>query len=572
MIKSSLILLIFLCLHTSVLARGEEFEALRKILHTQEKSVLSDFNKYHQDFTKTLCKPGTEEKFWTLFREFQGSGYYLPKTVKDELDRKTLNRFYPELLKKQEWIQNQRKSLLKIDNFNELKKELKSLEEDVEQLVKYKETFEESEDDTIRISVKNKSKYLFLSFKKKFLDFLKKVPFLTSYRYPVDHFELRENYDEVKGSDDPLEKQRANEVYFYRKIVQDGAQNPNRSHSDRFLRAMLDTLTLRMKDNPEFIPEEVRYDLASAFYGLEKQLKRGPKRQAMRFEEWEERTKNMIEFYKSMKNNRVKVGEKFETGDQLIKLQNKARAELKDFVLSRHKLVYQYWASKPAIHQALYVLITTLFNEVGGIDGPHALDRRDVIQVVLNRVKNKKYNFIPPTDWLFDYLVSENKKTSIKDHPWLNVMFKEGEFSFTYYFIHGAVRVFCPDQTRIGKRLRKTNLKLAVEGLKKKEKQFNGVRYFSRASMLGRISMEKIWSDYRSVPERVGVPLKKKKSFVLKRYKAGDYNYRYHFNDINGVRMKVIEVDDDVYVLNTKTKEVFSYRNPHYFRYFEPTP
>ena len=105
MIKSSLILLIFLCFHTSILARGEEFEALRKILHTQEKSVLSDFNKYHQDFTKTLCKPGTEEKFWTLFREFQGSGYYLPKTIKDELDRKTLNRFYPELLKKQQWIQ-----------------------------------------------------------------------------------------------------------------------------------------------------------------------------------------------------------------------------------------------------------------------------------------------------------------------------------------------------------------------------------------------------------------------------------------------------------------------------------
>lgn len=545
-----------------------ELSNLKQLLTSNESRILKKFNYYHKSFSDTLCRPGTEEKFWDLFRAYQGSGYYLPRTEKDELDRKTLNRFFPEIVKKREWIQEQKKALLKTKNFSDLKKELKSLESDVEKLISYKEQYEETNDDSKKISLKNKSKYLFLTFKKKFLDFLKKVPFLTSYRYPVDHFELRENYDEVKGSDDPEKKQRANEVYFYRKIVQDGAQNPNRSHSDRFLRAMLDTLTLKMKGNPDFIPEDVRYDLNSAFYGLEKQLKRGPRRQARRFEEWEERTSNMIEFYESMKKNKVKVGDHFETGDQLIKHQSKARAELKDYVLKKHKEVYDYWAEKPEVYQALYSLITILYNEVGGIDGPFALDRKDVIQVVINRVTNPKYNHIPPSDWLHSYLTK--KKETITKHPWLNVMFKEGEFSFTYYFIHGAVRVFCPDQTGVGKRLRETNIDLAIEGLRNDHGTFKGLRYFSRASMLGRISMDQIWSDYRAVPERVGVPVVKNRKRVLKSYESGEYKYRYHFTDIEGRRMKVIEVDDEVFVIHPETTNIYTYRNPHYFRYFEP--
>ncbi len=547
-----------------------DVNSLKILLKKNEEKIVKRFNRYHKEFTRSLCKPGTEEKFWDLFRAFQGSGYYLPRTVKDELDRKTLNRFFPEILKKKEWIREQKEKLLKIKSFKDLKEELKSLESDVETLIKYKEQYEESDNDSDKISIKNKSKYLFLTFKKKFLDFLKKVPFLTSYRYPVDHFELRENYDEVKGSENPEKKLRANEVYFYRKIVQDGAQNPNRSHSDRFLRAMLDTLTLKMKDNPDFIPEDVRYDLNSAFYGLDKQLRRGPRRQARRFEEWEERVTKMIEFYESMKKNKVKVGDHYETGDQLIKTQSKARAELKDFVLTKHKETYDFWANKGEVHQALYTLITTLYNEVGSVDGPFALDRKDVIQVVINRVDNPKYNFIPTTDWLHSYLNKEKEAKDIKSNPWLNVMFKEGEFSFTYYFIHGAVRVFCPDQTRIGKRLRKKNLQLSIEGIKEGKSSFNGLRYFSRASMLGRISMDQIWSDYRAVPERVGVTVINNRKRVLEKYKAGEYKYRYHFTDIEGRRMKVFEVDDEVFVIDPKTTTIYTYRNPHYFRYFEP--
>ena len=551
-------------------ALTSDFDALSKEVKKSKKSIIKEYWKHHKNFTRKACRPGTEEEFWKKFRNFRGDGHYLPRNVEGGLDGKTLNRFVPELQKKQKWIQSQRDSLKKIESFKSLLETLKKLEEDVKYLVSLKEKYEEAESDSVKISLKNKSKYKLILFKKEFSDFLKKVPFLTSYRFPVDHFELRENYDEVKESNNEKEKRRANEVYFYRKVVQDGAQNPNRSHSDTFLRAMLDTLSLSMKDSPEFIPEDLRYDLNSAFYGLEKQLKRGPGGQARRFEEWNERVGRMLDFYNSLKKNKVKVGTHFETGDQIVKTQAKARKELKEFVFNKHKEVFNYWADKDEVYRAIYVITTTLFNEVGSIDGHHALERKDVTQVVLNRVHNPKYNFIPETDFLYPYFVEGRTKEALSKYSWLNVMFKEGEFSYTYYFIHGAVRVFCPDMTRVGRRLRERNLKIALERLENPNGPFKGLRYFSRASMLGRISMDKIWKDYRPISERAGVRLKNGEAALFKKYKAGDYAYRYHFYDDIGRRFKVIEIDDTVYALEVSSNHLYTYRNPHYFKYFEP--
>lgn len=550
-----------------------DFSKISQFLKKNSSKVERNYWKYHKQFSRELCRPGTEEEFWKRFREFRGDGHYLPRTIDGKLDRKTLNRFIPEIKKKKDWIKTQKEKLKETENFKKLLDELDLLEEEVSKLISYKEQYEEEDDDSKKISIKNKSKYLFIKFKEDFLGFLKKVPFLTSYRYPVDHFELRENYDEVKNSESTLEKQRANEVYFYRKVVQDGAQNPNGSHSDRFLRAMLDTLTLGMKENPDFIPEETRYDLSSAFYGLRKQLKRKPRGQVKRLQEWEDRVGRMLDYYDSLKRNKVKVGGHFETGDQIIETQAKARARLKEFVFKKHKKTYDFWAKKDEVYRALYVLTTTLFNEVGSIDAPYALERKDVAQVVLNRVNNPKYNFIPESDFLYEYLVDEKQKGPLKGNPWLNVLFKEGEFSFTYYFIHGAVRVFCPDMTRVGQRLRKANLKIAIEKLKEPHQPFAGVRYFSRASMLGRINMDDIWSEYQPISERPGRLLKGRTSKkVLGHYKKGEYDYRYHFFDDQGRRFKVIEVKDEVYALEVASKRIYSYRNPHYFKYFEKSP
>jgi hypothetical protein len=546
---------------------GEFANKIRK----DRKGIVKQYWSHHKKFFAKTCRPGTEEKFWQYFRDFRGDGHYLPRTVNDKLDRKTLNRFIPELRAKRDWIQKQKKTLSKIKSFKALKKELKSLESDVQKLVSFKEAYEDSTDDAAKVSIRTKSKYLFLSFKARFTKFLKKVPYFTSYRYPVDHFELRENYDEVKGSKKEEGKQRANEVYFYRKVVQDGAQDRNRSRSDTFLRSMLDTLVLSMKEKPDIITENIRYDLFSAFSGLQRQLKRRPSTHYKRFMGWESRVTRMLEFYNSLKKNKVRVGSRFETGDQIIETQAKARAVLKDYVFKRHAEVYNFWAKLSPIHRALYVITTTLYNEVGSIDGSDALERKDVVQVVLNRVENQKYNFIPKEDFLYSYFVKGRSDSELQSNKWLNVMFKEGEFSFTYYFIHGAVRVFCPDMSRIGRRLRKKNLSIALDSLANTKRTFAGIRYFSRASMLGRISMDDIWTDYRPIAERPGRKISKNvtKAKILKAYKAGDYKYRYHFFDGQGRKFKVIDIKDKTYSMRVKTQELFTYRNPHYFRYFE---
>src|SRR5690606_40855641 len=59
-------------------------------------------------------------------------------------------------------------------------------------------------------------------------------------------------------------------------------------------------------------------------------------------------------------------------------------------------------------------------------------------------------------------------------------------FPYTTLFRSGSVRVFCPEQTRIGKALIRENVRISLELLKQPNFTFDALRYFSRASMLGR--------------------------------------------------------------------------------------
>lgn len=550
----------------------ERFSLVQKRVMKNPSAFKSKFEDLHLKFSKQLCRPGTEEKFWQLYRNYRGDGHYLPKTVDGHLDKETLFRYIPEIKRKRDWIEAQIKSLQKKKNFSSELAELEELEKEIKQLIHLKEIYEDSDNETQKVLYKDKSKYQMIKFRKKFNDFILKVPYLTSYRFPVDHFELRENYDEVKHSENKEQKVRANEVYFYRKIVQDGAEEPNGSSSDRFLRAMIDTLVLKFKDAPEFLDEELRYDFSSALDGLKRQLKRRPRGQIRRLRTWKEKIERQISYYTDLKHNKVKVGTHFETGDEIVKTSVKARQELQEYVFTKLQEVYNFWKTEEEPYRALYVLVTTLFNEVGGVDGNEAMERRDVLGVVINRYFNPKYNFIPTTDWLYPYF-AENKseKMPLKELPWLNVMFKEGEFSYTYYFIHGVVRVFCPDQTRLGKRLRNQNLELALEAISQYDGSFTGLRYFSRASMLGRISMDQLWDDYEPIAERAGrVVDEKLQVYLAKALSSHEYNYHYHFFDPKGQRFKVVEVNEKVYALNLNSKKFHLYRSPHFFKYFSP--
>lgn len=550
--------------------------AERPFLEIKESDdqLIERYLKIQSAFSKEACRPGTEEKFWKLFYDFRGEGYFIPLTVEGKLDRAIVNRFIPELINKKRWINTQLDEVKKLKDFNQHLDLIDSLRPMLNQLMSLKEQIDDGRlSDEEKIKIYNHYKYLLINFKTNLTTFFNKTPFLLSYRYPVDHFELRENYDKSKNGDkdSQINQSRKNEIYFYRKIVQDGAQNSNHTGSDSFLRAAIDTISLRLKNVEIELPEELRFDIQWALNGLERQLRSGKSKIVERLTEWVDRTDETINFYESVRNNKIKVKDHFETGDQLIAEQSKAKHAVQQYVWNKLGETYRFWRKRADLMQALFVLETILFNEVGTVDGESALERRDVLQVVLNRYYMDEYSIIPKDDVIFNFIADENQKEKVDTNRWLNLMMKEGEFSFTYFFIHGNVRIYCPDMTRIGKKLRKTNLKLAIEALRSPRPEFKAVRYFSRASMLGRIDMSSIWSDFAEIGERPGLEIKRD-SKLFKALASQKYTYHYSFLDQSGQRYKVLEIDDEVVVFSPRQRKFFTHRSPHFFRYYEPRP
>ena len=541
-------------------------------LKEKDDVIIDRYLKIHSAFFKESCRPGSEEKFWKLFYDFRGAGYFIPQLSNNKLDRATVNRFIPELINKKRWINSQVEIVQKLKDFNEHLDLIENLRPMLEQMLKLKEQIDDSRvSDEEMLKLKNRYKYLYINFKSNLKTFFNKTTFLLSYRFPVDHFELRENYDKSKNGDTVQQNQRMNEIYFYRKIVQDGSQNSNHTGSDSFLRAAIDTISLKLDKSDDFLSEELRFDIQWALNGMEKHFRTGKSKIVERLTEWSSRTDETIDFYESLRNNKVKIKDHFETGEQLIEEQSKAKFALQQYSWTKASETYAFWRKRADLMQSLFSLETILFNEVGTVDGEAGLERRDVVQVVLNRYASTFYSTITKGDNLFPYVADEKQKEVIDTNRWLNILFKEGEFSFTYYFIHGNVRIFCPDMTRVGRHLRKKNLLIALELLRNPKPEFKAVRYFSRASMLGRIDMSSIWSDYVEISERPGAPIVKDKKLFNALAKS-NYIYHYSFLDQSGQRYKVLEIDDDVVVFSPRQRKFFTHRSPHFFRYYEPVP
>ncbi|MCY4523533.1 MAG: hypothetical protein OXB84_02215, partial [Halobacteriovoraceae bacterium] len=202
----------------------------------------------------------------------------------------------------------------------------------------------------------------------------------------------------------------------------------------------------------------------------------------------------------------------------------------------------------------------------GSVDGRAALERKDIAQVVINRSEIPFYSSLTSKDEVFPNL--KKKWGDLKSYRWLNLLFKTGEFSFTYYFIPSSVRVYCPSMNRKGKFLRRENLRVAIALLKKPNENFPAVRYFSRHSMLGRIDMGILWNNYNPLPERPGPPALRGR-FLRSLYGKGRYDYLYSFTGPDNKNFKVIKIKGTNYVVSLEKNKFYHHRNPHYFKYFK---
>jgi hypothetical protein len=533
-----------------------------------------EYLELHQQFSRKLCTAGVEQKYDQLLRNYRGNGLFLPE-FKGDVDTEAISLSLQLMIDKKHWLEQQIQLIEKSpNNWPYFKKISVDLIHSKDLLIEYKKLYHLAITEEQKQKVLAQSNDEMMRFKNYFNNFVSQIPFLLSFNYPVDHLKNRKEFDDLKDSKKDSDIHKSNVVYLKRRTLEDGAMDPNRTNSDRFLRSTLDTLGINIPNETFFISENIRYDIEWIINRVDGELRKGRKQTLARLKEWHNRTTETILFYRQLiRPEQTKEIDKIKhLSKNKILMQQKidANNKLQDFVIEKLRDTYLFWAQQTPLMRSLFSLETILYNEVGRVDGKHALDRFDVARVVKRRTQDKFYSSLPKDELLAQSLSTHLNETQIASNHWLNVMFKKGEFSFTYFYIAGVAKIFCPDMTRIGKTLRQRNLDISYYVLQESEMPIDAIRYFSRASMNGRIDMSTVWSDYQAIPERAGVALPSQSR--LRSYYMGDkYRYLYSFEDDVGITYQVVEIRDQVYVMGWKdTKPHFyTYRNPHYFKYFK---
>ena len=534
--------------------------SLIQIPKKKNHRILREYHKVHQKFIRELCPQGEEEYFKKLYRDFRSDGWFLPVLPDRMLDRITIYKYIPEIKKKKVWLNNLLQNF-SYPNLEEVKQKISNMEKKIKRLLFFKYQFSQDKQKKL---FRQQSKKELQELIEEFQNFLKKIPFLLSYRFPVDHFQLRKDLDTYKKRKDLKSIRAANSLHLLKTILEDGTQNSDSGGSDRHLRANLDNITLNFSQS-DFLTENLRYDLVSAFNDIVNLLKRGEKNQLTRLQEWRNRTERSLIFYSKFKNNQSKLGDASQLKQKIFNAHDK----LREFNRKKKEQVYRFWIREDSLMRILYVIETILYNETGGIDGRDALDRKDITQLVINRSRIPFYSSLSSEDDIFVNL--KENPGNLDRYKWLNVLFKKREFTFTYYPISFSFRVYCPNMTRWGKSLRNENLIIALTLLRNPNNTFKAVRFFTRHSMLGRIDMGILWKGegFIPLPERPG-NLAVRRRYLRGLYNMGNFDYLYGFTGPNGQKFKVVAIKGKNYVIPLSNKALFyRYRNPHFFRYFK---
>lgn len=562
LIKLLLILPAFLV--TPSCASGVKWEGnIQRHIYNYEKAFTT--------FRTAVCRPKTEDIFNNKLIAYRGQGYWIPE-LNDDVDVETIKDLLPLMEKKLDWIRTEKNKLEKNKKFPS-KKVTQDLRKSLSELMSLKKS-ELADDYNLKQLNRQKAVVLVQRIQQQYDKLITDLSFFSNFNFPNDHLFNRRQYDQHRTSDKLASKKIANHTFLLRKTVEDGSYNKEHKLWDMFFRTTLDTLYFDLRKSDFYLNENARYDLEFVLDRVESELAKGRSFAIERFTEWEERASKTVTFYKTLtlpEYNKVTVinGKKTTLNRELIKEHNEAQDALKDFVYKKQAQVYEYWLKQSELNRAIFTLETILMNEVGGVDGKAGLERMDVTRVVLTRLNRPEYLKIGQKEFIYPHLIKRVSQEKIDKETWLNALFKQGEFSFTYYYMSGSRHIFCPDMAPGAKRLRAQNIRIALNALKEGSSDFKATRYFSRASMTGRISMDTIWDDYVPFPERPGL-LVKEQTQLLKKWEGKNFTYLYSFIGHDELSYRVIEIDKKIYVVGQPQgiPVFYHYRNPHYFRYF----
>lgn len=533
--------------------------------------IIDEYLKLQSEFSNESCKAGTEESFRKLDRSYRGDGNFIPVLLDEKVDLKTVKSLIPLMKEKGEWIQAQIDTLSKVQDLKSAREQIEKISDEVSLLQSYKKQHYFTANRARKDELEKQASLQFAQLLKDIVILRDQVPFLLSFKFPVNHLALRTEYEKFKATQTKDGRSRSNSIYLFRKIVQDGSYDEELVKNDAVIRSAFDTLYLSLtKDtNRTFLTDAERVDLKFILRNFDKLLSYRAPALINRFTEWKGRNERAVQFYEDLlEGKKIKLSEDIQIKDVTSLLEERARSlyTLKEFVLSREASVYEYWSKRSELMQALYAIETILYSEVGRMDAPDALERKDVAQVVINRYDHPSYNSLSERDSISKFLKPTIKTTESK---WLNVLFKEGEFSFTYFYIPGNFHIYCPDMSRMGQYLRRENVRIALEYLNKPKPAVAALRYFSRTSMFGRIEMDSLWNDFRPLPEVPGTPVANAKK-IYNYIQKDNYTFLYDFhNEEQKKKYLVVELKGKTYVVDsTEPNRVFHYRNPHQFKYF----
>jgi hypothetical protein len=537
-----------------------------------DQGVLNEYLKIQKEFSESSCKLGVEETYKDLDTKYRGDGNFIPVLLDQKIDQKIIKAALPEMKEKIAWIKEQSAELQKNAGFKSIYETLKRLENEVVVLQEAKKDYFFAKTKKQKDSIKERAQKQFSQLIKEVEILRTEATFLLSFKFPLNHLELRADYEKYKGQPTKEARSKANAIYLHRKIVQDGSYDEKLTRNDSVIRAAFDSLYLSLyrEKNRDFLNENERSDFKYVINNFRNLLDLGKENLLVRYEEWAKRAERSLQFYQNLADGKKVKNDSDSLVDVSKMLEAKARSlyNLKEFVLKKEAETYEYWSKKSELFQYLYAMETILYAEVGSIDAPDALERRDVAQVVINRFTHSFYSEMTQADAIHDFI---DNKVKLSENKWLNVLFKEGEFSFTYFYIPGNLHIYCPDMSKVGQFLRRQNVRIAIELMNKPRTNFEALRYFSRMSMFGRIEMDSLWSDYKAIGEVPGKPVKNPKK-LAKLFRQDRYKYLYNFRvEEKKKTYLVVEMQGKTYVVDYyNPKLIYYYRSPHQFRYFEP--
>jgi hypothetical protein len=516
-------------------------------------NVLSDYKLAVNEYKALSCLKGDEDTFANLMKNFRGSGIYQPMS-RGVLVKGALKNFLSKSDFRLKWLQTTLNDLEKnsISSDRHFSVQLATLTTILIENMKLQTSLEKN----LSLATSNSN-----LFKTSFLEFIKGLYFLRSFSAPVDHFANRRDYEllaeklSLLPQSDPGYDALAEEkltLYLNRKLYEDGAMSAAKTENDLPIRAVLDTLEVKLKNQGPYFSVDFIKDF---FWWKANFLAYLNKYNAddivKRHKEWIARSQELYNAYLALLKKKELVS--FNSGES-------ATEELKKFVYKKFQILYKYWAAKPEDMRKLFVLQNILLHEVGRTD-PTGVQRKRVMEVVYNRLQYPDYqSFYADEQW-----VKELENLEPKGQQWLTVMMRRGEFSFALYFMNSVQKLFCLEKDFLTSSLNEENMSLIVSSIDNQNVSEEKIlRYFSRVSMLGRINMSTIWSPpYMPAHEVLGPELPKE---LKAKIVPSQYQLLYEFGTGNRVFMNVEGGDPSYYVEQNGT--YFSYLDPDYFQFF----